>query len=129
MSGGLRFTVDGAYALQFAAAPTIAFGLRIENRGADAIRSVALDVQIRLAATTLGSLFWTRATVLVPTSDPASLTEGGTPVPRLADVAPGEPPPGHARVVVGSGRYRFAAAAPAPIEAPLPRAAIDEGAR
>ena len=84
----LRFAVEGAEAVRFAAAPTIAFALRLESDRP--LRSVLLAVQLRIAATrrayaaeereplaelfgeperwgtTLRSLLWTHETVLVP---------------------------------------------------------------
>jgi hypothetical protein len=86
----LRFTVQGAASVQFAAVPTIAFSLRAEAPGGEQIRSLLLDVQIQIAArqrgydereqerlldlfgtperwrTTLRTVPWTRATVSVP---------------------------------------------------------------
>jgi uncharacterized protein DUF6084 len=86
----LSFVVEGAEALRFAAAPTLSFRVGIANAGGELVRSLALDTQIRIAAThraydpatrerlarvfgdperwstTLRSLFWTRASVLVP---------------------------------------------------------------
>lgn len=86
----LGFAVCGAGPLDYAAAPTILFRLRIESLGGEAIRSVLLDVQIQIAArrraydagaqqrlgelfgaperwgTTLRTLPWTRTTVVVP---------------------------------------------------------------
>ena len=86
----LSFTVERAEPVRFAAAPTLAFTLRIDNAGGEAIRSLALDAQIRIAATrraydaaaqarladvfgeperwstTLHGLFWTRTTLIVP---------------------------------------------------------------
>jgi Family of unknown function (DUF6084) len=86
----LDFWVEGAEVLEFAAVPSLLFKLRIENLEGEAIRSVALNTQIRIAATqrhyeaaeqerllelfgephrwghTLGSLLWTHTTVQVP---------------------------------------------------------------
>jgi hypothetical protein len=85
----LALTVTDAARLEHAAAPTLRFALRIASAGA-AVRSVLLDVQIRIAATrrayghesddrlfelfgaradwgtTLRSLLWTRTTLVVP---------------------------------------------------------------
>jgi len=47
----LDFRVEGAEVLEFAAAPSLLFKLRIENRQEEPIRSVALNTQIRIAAT------------------------------------------------------------------------------
>ena len=46
----LAFAVTGASRLEYAAAPTVRFALRIESAGA-AVRSILLDVQVRIAAT------------------------------------------------------------------------------
>ena len=86
----LDFNIDGAEALAFAAQPTIVLKLRIVARGGEAVRSVSLGVQVRIAATlrayaaveqerlldlfgepsrwgqTLKSLLWTMASVQVP---------------------------------------------------------------
>lgn len=86
----LSFAVEGAAALEFAATPTVLFTLRIEAPAAQAVRSVSLNTQVRIAAnqrpyapdeqrrlgevfgdprswsTTLGSVLWTHVTVVVP---------------------------------------------------------------
>src|SRR3954447_23401038 len=86
----LRFAVRGAERVEYAAVPTLAFAVAIEAADGRPIRSVLLDVQIRIAArrrryeasatdrlfdlfgpreawgTTMGSLLWTRATIVVP---------------------------------------------------------------
>jgi hypothetical protein len=86
----LAFRVEGAEPLQFAAVPTLRFSLGIESAGPDPIRSLLLDVQVQIAArrrpyeedeqarlldlfgdpsrwsTTLRTLLWTRATLIVP---------------------------------------------------------------
>ena len=86
----LDFNIDGAEALAFAAQPTIVLKLRIVARGGEAVRSVSLGVQVRIAATlrayaaveqerlldlfgepsrwgqTLKSLLWTTTSVQVP---------------------------------------------------------------
>ena len=46
----LDFTVDSAAALPFAVVPTIALRLRIVQRDPEPIRSIALGVQVRIAA-------------------------------------------------------------------------------
>jgi hypothetical protein len=46
---GLRFSIEDAGVLDYAAVPTLRFGVRIESSGA--IRSLALNVQVRIAAT------------------------------------------------------------------------------
>lgn len=45
----LDFRVEGVEALEFAAVPTLRFKLRLENSGGEAVRSVALHTQIRIA--------------------------------------------------------------------------------
>ncbi len=86
----LDFGVEGAEVLEFAAVPSLLFKLRIENLEEEPIRSVALNTQIRIAATqrhydaaeqerllevfgephrwgnTLQSLLWTHTTLQVP---------------------------------------------------------------
>jgi hypothetical protein len=86
----LDFEVEGAEVLEFAAVPSLLFKLRIENLEEEPIRSVALNTQIRIAATqrhyeaaeqerllevfgephkwgdTLRSLLWTHTTLQVP---------------------------------------------------------------
>jgi Family of unknown function (DUF6084) len=93
----LRFDVEGAEAVRFAAAPTVAFALRIESDRR--VRSLALSAQIRIQATrrsydpgaqerlvelfgdpsrwgtTLRSLLWTHATLLVPPFEGATTVE------------------------------------------------------
>ena len=86
----LSFAVEGAERVDHAAVPTIAFALRIETGDDRPVRSVLLDVQVQIAArrraydgaahdrlfelfgpveqwgTTLRTLLWTRATLVVP---------------------------------------------------------------
>jgi hypothetical protein len=86
----LAFSVVDAARVDHAAAPTLAFSVRVEADGGRAIRSVLLDVQVQIAArrrrydpaaeerlielfgpvkdwgSTLRSLLWTRATLVVP---------------------------------------------------------------
>ena len=86
----LDFRIEGAEVLEYAAVPTLVFKLRIENLGEEAIRSVSLNTQIRLAVTqrhyepaeqdrllelfgephrwgeTLRSLLWTHNVLQVP---------------------------------------------------------------
>jgi hypothetical protein len=86
----LRFAVLDAARMEHTAVPTLRFALRIESEGAEPVRSVLLDVQIRIAArrrayderahdrlfelfgapdswgTTLQTLPWTRTTLVVP---------------------------------------------------------------
>jgi hypothetical protein len=47
----LDFGVEGAEVLEYAAVPSLLFKLRIENLQREPIRSVALNTQIRIAAT------------------------------------------------------------------------------
>ena len=85
----LAFAVTGAGRLEYAAVPTLRLALGISSAGA-AVRSILIDVQIRIAATrrayghesddrlfelfgpradwgtTLRSLLWTRTTLVVP---------------------------------------------------------------
>jgi hypothetical protein len=101
---GLTFCVEGAEALPFAAAPTIAFRLRVTSSDASrAIQSVALRCQVMIEASrrhynsserdglrdlfgesdrwsqTLRSLLWTHATATVPAFSDAILTELAVP--------------------------------------------------
>ncbi len=86
----LRFAVDGASSLDYAAAPTLRFALRVEVTSGHPIRSILLDAQIQIAArqrgyepesqerllelfgtperwaTTLRTLPWLRTTIVVP---------------------------------------------------------------
>jgi hypothetical protein len=86
----LAFAVRDAAPLEHAAAPTLAFAIGVEAAGGAAIRSVLLDVQVQIAArrrgyapetharlfevfgpvagwgSTLRTLLWTRATLVVP---------------------------------------------------------------
>jgi Family of unknown function (DUF6084) len=86
----LAFEVEGATALAYAAVPTLRFDLRIDAARGEAIRSVALDVQVQIAArrrpygeaaqdrllelfgtpdrwrTTLRTLPWLRTSLVVP---------------------------------------------------------------
>jgi hypothetical protein len=47
----LDFRIEGAEVPEHAAVPSLLFKLRVENKGAEPIRSVALNTQIRIAAT------------------------------------------------------------------------------
>src|SRR3712207_6950659 len=47
----LDFRVEGAEVLEYAAVPSLVFKLRIENLEEELIRSLALNTQIRIAAT------------------------------------------------------------------------------
>jgi Family of unknown function (DUF6084) len=86
----LGFAVEGAEPLDYAAVPTLRFGLLIESRDGRSIRSILLDTQIQIAArrrpydaaahdrlfelfgpvanwgTSLRTLLWTRTTLVVP---------------------------------------------------------------
>lgn len=86
----LGFAVLDAARVEYAAVPTLRFALRIDSLGGQPIRSVLLDTQIQIAArrrgydaaahdrlfelfgasegwgTTLRTLLWTRATLVVP---------------------------------------------------------------
>ena len=86
----LEFEVEGADVLRYAAAPTLVFRLSIASRADEAIRSLALTTQVRIAVTrrsyderaqarlvelfgepsrwsqTLRSLLWTHTTLFVP---------------------------------------------------------------
>jgi hypothetical protein len=86
----LEFRVEGAEVPEYAAVPSLLFKLRIENLEEESIRSVALNTQIRIAATqrhyeakeqerllelfgepsrwkdTLRSLLWTHTVLQVP---------------------------------------------------------------
>jgi hypothetical protein len=86
----LEFRIEGAEVADFAAVPSLLFKLRIENLEGEPIRSVALNTQIRIAATqrhyeaaeqerllelfgepsrwkdTLRSLLWTHTVLQVP---------------------------------------------------------------
>jgi uncharacterized protein DUF6084 len=86
----LRFAVSGADPLEYAATPTLKFGLDIDAPGGQPVRSLLLDVQIQIAArrrgygreaqerllelfgtperwsSTLRTLPWLRTTLVVP---------------------------------------------------------------
>src|SRR4028118_1010360 len=47
----LDFRVEGGEVLKYAAVPSLLFKLRIENLEEEPIRSIALNTQIRIAAT------------------------------------------------------------------------------
>ncbi len=104
----LRFEIEGASSVDYAAVPTISFALAVHAPGGQQIRSVLLDVQIQIAArqrgytaesqprllelfgaperwqTTLRTLPWTRATVVVPPFTGATTVE--VPVPCTYDL-------------------------------------------
>ena len=104
----LDFAVEGAEALTFAAIPSLLFKLRIENLGEEPIRSVALNTQVRIAATqrhydaaeqerllevfgethrwgsTLRSLLWTHTILQVPPFSESTVVD--MPVPCTYDL-------------------------------------------
>jgi Family of unknown function (DUF6084) len=105
----LAFAVEGAEAVRYAAAPTVAFRLRIESDRP--VRSLALKAQIRIAVTqrsydaatqarlaelfgaprqwgqTLRSLLWTHATLLVSPFEASTSAEMTVPCTYDFDVA------------------------------------------
>jgi hypothetical protein len=106
----LAFAVTDGARLEHAAAPTLRFALRIASAGA-AVRSILLDVQIRIAATrrayshesddrlfelfgpradwgtNLRSLLWTRTTLVVPPFTDATEVDVLVPCTYDLDVA------------------------------------------
>jgi hypothetical protein len=106
----LGFTVLGCEPLHHAVAPTLRFSLAVDAGGA-AVRSIMLEVQIRLAATqrgyseaeqaqlgdlfgaphrwgdTLRGLLWTHATVVVPPFEGATVVDLPVPCTYDFDVA------------------------------------------
>jgi hypothetical protein len=104
----LAFAVQGAAPLARAAAPTLVFTIAIEEAGGMPVRSVQLDVQVQIAArrrtydadsharlfevfgpvagwgSTLRTLLWTRATLVVPPFTGATTVE--LPVPCSYDM-------------------------------------------
>ena len=106
----LGFTVLGCEPLPYAAAPALRFSLGLDAGGA-AVRSVMLEVQIRIAATqrsyaeaeqaqlgdlfgeahrwgdTLRSLLWTQATVVVPPFEGSAVIDLPVPCTYDFDVA------------------------------------------
>lgn len=103
----LDFRVEGADVLPYAAVPTLAFTLGIENRDGEPVRSVALKTQIRILTTqrhytgdererlvelfgetqrwgeTLKPMLWAHTTVLVPAFTGSTAVE--MPVPCTYD--------------------------------------------
>ena len=103
----LDFAVEGAEVLEFATVPSLLFKLRIENLGEEPIRSVALNTQVRIAATqrhydvaeqerllevfgethrwgsTLRSLLWTHTILQVPPFSESTIVD--MPVPCTYD--------------------------------------------
>jgi hypothetical protein len=104
----LDFGVEGAEVLEFSAVPSLLFKLRIENLEEEPIRSVALNTQIRIAATqrhygaaeqerllelfgepsrwkdTLRSLLWTHTVLQVPPFSGSTVVD--MPVPCTYDL-------------------------------------------
>jgi hypothetical protein len=104
----LDFRVEGAEVLKFAAVPSLLFKLRIENGEEEPIRSVAVNTQIRIAATqrhydameqerllevfgqpnrwrnTLRSLLWTHTVLQVPPFSGSTVVD--MPVPCTYDL-------------------------------------------
>jgi hypothetical protein len=104
----LDFKVVGAEVLEFAAVPSLVFKLRIENLEEEPIRSVALNTQVRIAATqrhyetveqerllevfgephrwgnTLRSLLWTHTVLQVPRFSGSTVVD--MPVPCTYDL-------------------------------------------
>src|SRR3954471_10187460 len=102
------FKVEGAEFLEFAAVPSLVFKLRMENLEEEPIRSVALNTQIRIAATqrhydtveqerllevfgephrwgnTLRSLLWTHTTLQVPRFSGSTVVD--MPIPCTYDL-------------------------------------------
>jgi hypothetical protein len=97
--------------VEFAAAPTLRFALRVTSHGGDAIRNVALTTQIRIAATkrtydpvtqerlielfgephrwgsTVHSLLWTQVTTFIPAFTESTLVDLWVPCTYDLDVA------------------------------------------
>src|SRR3954470_11515137 len=104
----LSFSVEGAEALRFAAGPTIEFLVRVAAPAGVSIRSLSLNVQIRVAATrraydpatrrrlfevfgrpeqwarSVRSVVWTQTTLVVPAFDES--VEVKLPVPCTYDL-------------------------------------------
>ena len=104
----LDFGVEGAEVLEYAAVPSLLFKLRIDNLEEEPIRSVALNTQIRIAATqrpydaaeqdrllelfgepsrwkdTLRSLLWTHTVLQVPQFSESTVAD--MPVPCTYDL-------------------------------------------
>jgi hypothetical protein len=105
----LTFSVEGAEAVRYAAAPTVSFRLRVESDGD--VRSLMLAAQVRIAAParaydeatqvrlvdlfgdpddwgrTLRSLLWTNATLLVPAFSGATTVDLAIPCTYDFEVA------------------------------------------
>jgi hypothetical protein len=104
----LDFRVEGAEVLEYAAAPSLLFKLRVENLEGEAIRSVSLNTQVRIAATqrhyeaaeqerllelfgephrwgnTLRSLLWTHTTLQISPFSGSTVVD--MPVPCTYDL-------------------------------------------
>jgi Family of unknown function (DUF6084) len=104
----LDFKVEGAEVLEYAAAPSLLFKLRVENLEEEPIRSVVLNTQVRIAATqrhydtieqerllevfgephrwghTLRSLLWTHTTLQVPRFSGSTVVD--MPIPCTYDL-------------------------------------------
>jgi hypothetical protein len=104
----LDFRVEGAEVLEYAAAPSLVFKLRVENLEGKPIRSVSLNTQVRIAATqrhyeaaeqerllelfgephrwgnTLRSLLWTHTTLQVSPFSGSTVVD--MPVPCTYDL-------------------------------------------
>ena len=104
----LEFKLEGAEVAEFAAIPSLVFKLRIENLEDEPVRSVALNTQIRIAATgrhyeaaeqerllelfgeprrwkdTLRSLLWTHTVLQVPRFSGSTVVD--MPVPCTYDL-------------------------------------------
>ncbi|MDQ3701946.1 MAG: DUF6084 family protein [Chloroflexota bacterium] len=107
----LDFRIETAGVLEYAAAPTLRFGLRIENSSGEPVRSATLACQIRIATTwrqytageqdrlvelfgtpgrwadTLKSLLWTHTTSIVPPFTGSILVDLPVPCTYDFDVA------------------------------------------
>jgi hypothetical protein len=107
----LAFSVESAHAVRYAAVPTLGFALRIRRLGGGEVRSVALNAQLRIAATgrsynpaeqerlfelfgrpeqfgkTVRSLLWTNATANVPPFRDSTLYELAIPCTYDFEVA------------------------------------------
>jgi len=104
----LDFRVEGAEVLEYAAAPSLLFKLRVENLEEEPIRSVSLNTQVRIAATqrhydaaeqerllelfgephrwgnTLRSLLWTHTTLQIPPFSGSTVVD--MPIPCTYDL-------------------------------------------
>jgi hypothetical protein len=107
----LAFTVTDAARVEYAAVPMLRFTLRVENLDGEPVRSILLDTQIQIAArrrhydaaahdrlfelfgppddwgTTLRTLLWHRATVVVPPFTGATTVDVNVPCTYDLEVA------------------------------------------